>query len=57
MSDPRTDPRDRLPAGTGPSAEGDGPPILGTWPRLYALVLVLHALLILVYYAISQHYA
>lgn len=57
MTEKRTDPRDRLPAGAGPSAEGEEPPILGSWPRLYALVLVLHALLILVYYAISQYYA
>lgn len=40
-----------------PSPEGeDKPPIMGSWPRLYAFVLILHAVLIGVYYAISQVY-
>jgi hypothetical protein len=37
--------------------EDDRPPIMGSWPRLYAFVLILHAVLIGVYYAISRLYS
>ena len=45
------------PTKTPPSSEEGEPPILGSWPRLYALVLVVHAILIAIYYAISQWYS
>jgi hypothetical protein len=33
------------------------PPILGSWPRLYAAVLVFLALLILLFYAFTRAFA
>ncbi len=48
-------------SGSQPAADPDGvdeqPPIMGSWPRMYAFVLILHAVLIGVYYAISRLYA
>jgi hypothetical protein len=45
------------PVKTVPDSEEGEPPILGSWPRLYAMVLVIHAVLIACYYAISQWYS
>lgn len=33
------------------------PPILGSWSRIYAVVLVLHVLLIILFYFFSRAYA
>ncbi len=33
------------------------PPVLGSWRNLYAFVLVLHVLLIVLFYLFSQAYA
>lgn len=35
----------------------DQPPILGTWNRLYALVIILHALIITLFYWFTQVYS
>ncbi|MCB9729567.1 MAG: hypothetical protein H6744_08365 [Deltaproteobacteria bacterium] len=35
----------------------EAPPLLGTWPRVYALVLVSQALLVVVFYAVTRWYA
>jgi len=33
------------------------PPIMGTWNRLYLLVLVIHALLIFLFYLFTHYYS
>ena len=33
------------------------PPILGSWPRMYTVVLVLHVILIVLFYLFSNAYA
>ncbi len=35
----------------------DKPPILGSWNRLYAFVLILHALIILLFYIFTRLYS
>ena len=35
----------------------DAPPVLGSWRNLYALVLILHVILIVLFYLFSQAYA
>ena len=35
----------------------DRPPVLGSWPAVYAFVLLLHLALILFFYFFSQAYA
>lgn len=37
--------------------EDDKPPILGSWNRLYAFVLILHALIILLFYIFTRVYS
>lgn len=39
------------------AADEDRPPILGTWRRFYWVVMILHALLILLFYLITQRYS
>ncbi len=34
--------------------EDDGPPIMGTWNRLYILVMVLHIVFIFFFYLITR---
>lgn len=33
------------------------PPLLGSWPRMYTVVLVLHVILIVLFYLFSNAYA
>lgn len=40
-----------------PHADQDKPPILGTWNRLYAFVLLLHALIIILFYIFTRAYS
>jgi hypothetical protein len=35
----------------------ESPPIFGSWSRIYGFVLVLHLVLIVLYYIFSQAYA
>jgi len=35
----------------------ESPPILGSWSRIYGIVLVLHLILIVLFYLFSQAYA
>lgn len=35
----------------------ESPPILGSWSRIYGFVLVLHFILIVLFYLFSQAYA
>lgn len=35
----------------------DNPPIMGTWKRLYTLVLVLHAVVILLFYLLMYRFS
>ncbi|WP_173021441.1 hypothetical protein [Lewinella sp. W8] len=35
----------------------DGPPVLGSWKNVYLFVLVLHAVIIILFYLFSQAYA
>ena len=35
----------------------EAPPVLGTWPRVYALILVELALVIFAFYLFTVHYA
>lgn len=37
--------------------EDDPPPILGSWSRLYMFVLILHALIILLFYIFTRAYS
>ena len=37
--------------------EEDKPPILKSWNQLYALVLILHALIITIFYLFTQAYS
>lgn len=48
-ADPRMDP--------SPTPEQDSPPILGTWTKMYLFVLVLHALIIFLFYLFTHAYA
>ncbi|MCB9314225.1 MAG: hypothetical protein H6568_15815 [Lewinellaceae bacterium] len=38
----------------GPLPEDDQPPIMGSWNRLYILVLVIHVIFITLFYLITQ---
>jgi hypothetical protein len=40
-----------------PQIPDEPPPILGTWPRVYAFVLVYLAALIVAFYAFTRYYA
>lgn len=44
------------PATPDEDLEIDDPPILGNWRNMYLFVLVLHVLLIIVFYLISRAY-
>ena len=48
---PRLMPRDRAEMPDGP------PPFLGTWPRVYTVVLVYLAALIVVFYAFTRYFS
>jgi hypothetical protein len=45
-----------LDAKPGPPPEGE-PPVFKTWKQLYAFVLILHAIIILLFYLFTQRYA
>ncbi|MEZ4269480.1 MAG: hypothetical protein R3F39_24225 [Myxococcota bacterium] len=52
------------PAATAPAAPdapradlNEPPPLLGTWPRVYAMVLLSQAALVAVFYALTRYYA
>ena len=38
----------------GPMPEDDQPPIMGSWNRLYILVLVIHVIFITLFYLITK---
>ncbi|MCB0704105.1 MAG: hypothetical protein KDC34_02305 [Saprospiraceae bacterium] len=40
-----------------PEIKDDPPPIMGTWPRLYALVLFCHAIIIALFYLLTKMYS
>lgn len=40
-----------------PEIKDEGPPILGTWPRVYAFILCELALVILVFYLFTVYFA
>jgi hypothetical protein len=40
-----------------PEEDDDKPPILKSWNQLYALVLILHALIITLFYLFTQAYS
>jgi len=48
-----------LPAGEGPpkSVVDEPPPVLGTWPRVYAFVLADLAAMILLFYLFTRSFA
>ncbi len=37
--------------------EDDPPPIMGTWERMYTLVILLHAFIIFLFYLFTQAYS
>jgi len=40
-----------------PDPNDETPPILGSWKKIYAVVLVLHVVLIILFYLFSNAYA
>lgn len=56
-----TDPSPPKLAATAPDAPradlNEPPPLLETWPRVYALVLLSQAALVVIFYALTRYYA
>ena len=46
-----------MPPTTSTTPTDEAPPILGSWPNLYAFVLIVHVVLITVFYLASLTYA